>query len=248
MAAAESTSPRARLLRLGEVLGVFFVASFTALVVGVVARVVGALAAGDAGAFLATYLAAYLVLGASAAVYLLAAPTGARLDLDVPTGEDVRDALLGFIGVVVAVPLLAVAGTVAGLPVVDAAALGEPIDPTLLLAAIPLSVLLGVPAQELLFRNVCQRRLARSFPTWVAVGLPSVLMVLLTLGTFVGAPLAGLVVPALAVAVASVAIGLVYERTETVVAAWLLHSALVVGLLSLLYLAASTALDLSAIV
>lgn len=140
-----------------------------------------------------------------------------------------------------------VAAVFAGLPVLHTGALGEPVDPPLLLAAIPLFLFLGVPAQELLFRNVCQKRLDDRFPTWVAIGVPSLLMVVFSLGTFVGAPALGLVVPALAVAIASNAIGVVYARSGTLVAAWLLHGALTVTLLSLLYLDASTALELSSI-
>lgn len=247
MATVEESAIGARLVRFTEVFLAFLVAAVLALGFGGI--IVGLVGSSTVSLFpfVATYVLGYGALGASALAYVRIVQNTNALDLSVPSLLDVRDVLVAFLGVVLAVVLVAAVAAAAGLPVVHAGSVGDPVDSPLLLAAIPLSLFLGVPAQELLFRNACQKRLDERFPTWVAIGVSSLLMVALTLGTFVGAPALGLVVPALAVAIASNAIGLVYARSGTLVSAWLLHGALTVTLLSLLYLDASTALELSSI-
>lgn len=247
MATATGPTLGDRLNRLVEVFAV-------SLVAGVAAAVAGgfvAVATGFDGAsllpFVGTYVFVYAALGATALVYALRYGGLDFLDLTPPSLRDVRDALLALLGVVVAVLSVAGVAALAGFPVAHPAAVGEPVAASLLLAAVPLSLVLGVPAQELLLRNVCQKRLDERFPAWVAVGGPSLLMVALTLAPFAGAPAVGLVVPALAVAVASNAVGLVYHRSGTLVSAWLLHAALTVTLLSVLYLDATTAFELNAL-
>jgi len=231
-----------------EVLAVFGTAALLSAVASATITIFAPLATAALVPFVLLYVGAYGVLGTVAGVFLVTIHGASYLDLRPPSLFDVRDVLVVFVGAVLLTGIVAGVGHFAGLPVVDPGTVGEPVDGTLLAAAIPLATFVGVPAQELLFRNACQKRLAESFPTWVAIGLSTVLMVLFTLASFVGAPILGLLVPALAVAIASIAIGLVYARTESLIAAWLLHSALLVALLSLLYLDATTALELSSLV
>ncbi len=247
MATATAPSVGDRLRRLVEVLAVSFAAGVAAAVAGGFVAVATGFDGVSLLPFVATYCFVYAALGATALVYALRDGGLDSLDLAPPSLRDVRDALLAYLGVVVAVFLVAAVAALAGLPVVHLAAVGEPVAAPLLLAAVPLSLVVGVPAQELLLRNVCQKRLAERFPPWVAVGGPSLLMVALTLAPFAGAPAVGLVVPALTVAVASNAVGLVYHRSGTLVSAWLLHAALTVTLLSVLYLDATTAFELHAL-
>lgn len=244
---AAAPSSRARLFRLAEVVAVALAAVGLAALAGLLIHLTPSLGSFTFGWFVGTYGFAYGTLGVAVVVYVLLRHGRAYLDLSPPSFRDLRDVLVAFIAVVGGVAIVSGAAALAGLPVLHAGSVGDPVDPPLLLAAIPLTLALGVPAQELLFRNVCQKRLGERFPAWVAVGVPSLLMVAFTLGPFLGAPALGLVVPALAVAVASNAIGLVYARSGSLVAAWSLHAALTMALLSLLYLDASTTLELSSL-
>ena len=246
MATAEGPTFGDRLAALGVAVGVAFAGGLAAAVSGGFFAVILGPVGDSLAGFAFTYVGAYAMLGLAAAAYVLS--RGVEfLDLDPPTLVDVRDVLVAYLAVVALALLVAGGASLADVPVVHAASLGNPVAPSLLLAAFPLTLAVGAPAQELLFRNVCQKRIAEVAPTWFAVGASSLLMVAFALATFAGAPPVGLVVPALVVAVASSAIGLVYARSGNLVAAWLLHCALTASLLSVLYLDATTALELSAL-
>lgn len=239
-------SARDRVAAVASVAGVVAGAGLAALVGGGVFAVALGPVADSPAAFAATYVGAYAMVGCTAAAYVLFRGGRAFLDLALPTAADLRDVLAAYLGVAVATAVIAGLAAVAGLPVFDPRGLGDPVAAPVLLTAAPLAVAVGVPARVLLFRNVCQKRLAAVVPAWAAVGVASLSLIAFTLAPFAGAAPTALVVPALALAVASNAVGLVYERSGTLVAAWLLHAALTASLIAVLYLDATGALDLSA--
>lgn len=130
-----------------------------------------------------------------------------------PTRRDVRYAVAGLVGALVAAVVLSVVVTTLGVAP-EGSVFDDPImaDPRVALGLAALSVVLVAPAEELLFRGAIQGRLRESFRPGMAVGLASLIFgsthLLNYTGSVVGA-LGGVAI----VTVGGVIFGTIYERT-----------------------------------
>lgn len=94
---------------------------------------------------------------------------------------------------------------------------------TLLLLMIPISILFIGPGEELVFRNVVQKRLAETYADWSAIGITSLVFGAIHLPAYATEPLPQ-VVPSLAIVFAlSILLGWLYVRTEKLVVPALAH-------------------------
>lgn len=133
--------------------------------------------------------------------------------------------------------LILAAGTLAvlfGIQIVGNVLLGgsgtTTVEPTLagesrlsLLVLVPVGTLLVAPAEELLFRNVLQKRLGENTPMWIAVVAVSLLFALFHLGTYAGAPPARAVVGLSTVFLEALVLGAAYERSGNVCVPMIAH-------------------------
>ncbi|WP_049933846.1 CPBP family intramembrane glutamic endopeptidase [Halarchaeum acidiphilum] len=91
----------------------------------------------------------------------------------------------------------------------------------------PVSLLLVGPGEELLMRNVVQKRLYRAFSRRGAVVVGGLVFALVHLPAYAtgGADAAALAVTLARLCCVSLVLGVVYERTDSVVASALAHGA-----------------------
>lgn len=96
-------------------------------------------------------------------------------------------------------------------------------DERLLLLLIPVSILFIGPGEELVFRNVVQKRLAEHFSTWGAIGVASVIFAAIHFSAYAtGSP--PQILGSLAIVFAlSILLGWIYARTEKLVVPALTH-------------------------
>jgi membrane protease YdiL (CAAX protease family) len=154
-----------------------------------------------------------------AALYLGVSGRGLPfLDLRAPNSRDAGYAvggLLAILGIAVGIEaLFGWLGVETATHGVEEQARGG--APGFLLVLIPGSLLFVGPGEELLYRNLIQKRLTEAFPAWRAVALTSGVFALVHTSVFSGGDGTGAVVASLAVAfVLSLVLGVVYHRTRS---------------------------------
>ncbi|MFB6200648.1 MAG: lysostaphin resistance A-like protein [Halorhabdus sp.] len=92
--------------------------------------------------------------------------------------------------------------------------------------AVLVALIFGVnaPVEEALFRNVIQKRLASALESRLALGVAALVFGLIHLPVYLSGGIAGAVIPILVVTVAGAGFGIVYARTQNLVAATLSHA------------------------
>lgn len=194
-------------------------------------------------AYLAIGIVTYLVTALVVYGYLRASGEGwAFLDVRVPTGRD----LVAIVGGLLAVVVVSVAGEVAvtslGLPVAPNVAL-EPVlsgalagQRVLVLALIPIMFVLIAPVEELLYRNVVQKRLAEWVSPAGAIVLASAVFAVAHVPAYSGGSTLALAVACTLTFVTSLVFGWLYHRTGSIVVPAVVHGGLNAMSLGLLYL------------
>ncbi|WP_020220892.1 CPBP family intramembrane glutamic endopeptidase [Halarchaeum acidiphilum] len=144
---------------------------------------------------------------------------------------DRRDALWAAGGLLATFVVLAVTGALASALGVGGAMHSSVAEiratPWLGLWLVPVSLLLVGPGEELLMRNVVQKRLYRAFSRRGAVVVGGLVFALVHLPAYAtgGADAAALAVTLARLCCVSLVLGVVYERTDSVVASALAHGA-----------------------
>ncbi|WP_248516212.1 CPBP family intramembrane glutamic endopeptidase [Salinarchaeum laminariae] len=96
-------------------------------------------------------------------------------------------------------------------------------DASLLLLMVPISILFIGPGEELVFRNVVQKRLTETFQTWTAIGITSLVFGAIHFSAYATDPLPQ-IVPSLAIVFAlSIILGWLYARTERLIVPAVAH-------------------------
>lgn len=147
------------------------------------------------------------------------------LDLEPPGLRDVGYVLGGvvvLVGVLIGVSALANALGV-GLTDHSLAGTAEDADPMVVLLLVPVSFLFVGPGEELVFRNVVQKRLAESFSTAGAIGLASVAFATIHFPAYATGTLPQILTSLVVVFALSVILGWLYARTEKLVVPALVH-------------------------
>ncbi|MBP2251227.1 membrane protease YdiL (CAAX protease family) [Halarchaeum solikamskense] len=143
---------------------------------------------------------------------------------------DRRDALWAGGGLLAMFAVLAATGVLAGALGIENATHGTVTaireTPWLGLLLVPVSLLFVGPGEELLMRNVVQKRLYGAFSRRDAIVLASVVFTLVHLPAYAtpGASALALCVTLARLCCVALVLGVVYERTDSVVAAALAHS------------------------
>lgn len=172
--------------------------------------------------FLVQSLLSVVAYTSAVVAYLFASGRG-RGFLDIVRPE--RSELVLAAGTLVALFVIQIAGNF--VPVesgTDTLAPTLAAEPSIsLLVLVPVGALLVAPAEELLFRNVLQKRLGERFPSWVAVAAVSLLFALFHLGTYGGGASARTAVVLSTVFLEALVLGVAYERSGNIVVPIIAH-------------------------
>lgn len=161
------------------------------------------------------------------------------IDLDWLDTRELLYCLGGFVGLLIVLIASAQLLDVLGVPsspsaVVDVGVEG---DPTVFLILIPLSFLFVGPAEELLFRNVIQKSLYRSFSTPGAIVVSSLLFAGFYLPAYVVAPVPAMLGGLSLVFLLSLLLGFTYARTDNLLVPASIHGAFNAFQYAVLYVA-----------
>lgn len=215
-------------------LGAFFAASIvavggsalsiaTAMPVLFVLRPADGMAA-SAGGFAALFVASYVGYALAGAVYLAWSGRGlGYLDVRLPTLGDVGYVVAGIFSVFAAVVVVGLVVTRLGVESTPHNLFEAGMDPSILLVLLPLVLFVNAPVEELVFRNVVQKRLAENFSQPTAVILASAIFAVVHLPAYFNPMLSATAVSLAVVFVASLVFGTVYARTRNVVVPSVVH-------------------------
>lgn len=147
------------------------------------------------------------------------------LDLEAPTLRDVGYVVAGVLGLTILLAGISVLASELGVTfsqhsIEEAAREG---NHDLLLVLIPFSILFVGPGEELIYRNLVQKRLAETFSPRVAIGIASVVFGSIHVSAYATSGPAQ-ILGSLAIVVAlSVVLGWLYVRTEKLIVPALTH-------------------------
>ncbi|MFB6110560.1 MAG: lysostaphin resistance A-like protein [Halodesulfurarchaeum sp.] len=181
-----------------------------------------------------------LGLGIVAAGYVhLTGRDWSFLDLDWPTRRGWLYVVTGTVGMFA---ILVVSGWITrtlGIPSAEQGMVKAAKDtPIVLLAFVPLSWLVIGPGEELLSRNVIQKHLYDSFSRPAAVIVATAVFTAMHLPAYATGPLPAIFATLLRLFATSLVLGVVYERTETLVVPVLVHGTYNAAQFAVIYLIA----------
>jgi len=165
-------------------------------------------------------------LGLVAAGYALQRQEGlAYFDVRMPDKRGWIHVVLGLVGMFAVLLVGGVVSTMIGLPSAQHGIIQQAQqNPAILLPLIPLSLLAIGPGEELLNRNVVQKSLYGAYSRWGAVLVATLIFTVIHVPAYgAGATPAALFVTLVRLFLVSLVLGVVYERTENVVVAALVH-------------------------
>ncbi|AGN02577.1 abortive infection protein [Salinarchaeum sp. Harcht-Bsk1] len=147
------------------------------------------------------------------------------LDLDPPGLRDVGYVVLGVVVLVGALFAISIVANALGLGLSNhsLADTAESADPLIVALLIPASILFVGPGEELVFRNVVQKRLGESFSTWGAIGLASVAFAAIHFPAYATGSLSQILASLVVVFTLSILLGWLYVRTEKLFVPALTH-------------------------
>ena len=147
------------------------------------------------------------------------------LDLDLPGLRDGGYVLFGVVVLVGALFGISILASELGLGLSNhsLAETAETADPTIVLLLVPASILFVGPGEELIFRNLVQKRLAESFSTWGAIGLASVAFAVIHFPAYATGSLPQILGSLVVVFTLSILLGWLYVRTEKLFVPALTH-------------------------
>jgi len=167
--------------------------------------------------------------GAVAAVgyYLQVSDRGlAFVDWAWPTRRDLAAIVVGVVAIFGLYGLVTAVRSILEVPAaqsqVEQAIRASP-DPVAVAGLVVLSVIVVGPSEELLFRNVVQKRLRAAYAAPAAIGLASIFFGVLHLGQYGSGPPLGTVVSLVTVVALATILGSVYEWTENLVVPAAVH-------------------------
>lgn len=165
-------------------------------------------------------------LGIVAAAYALRQPAGLRyFDVRVLGRRDWIYVVGGLVGMFAVLVVGGVASQWLGLPSTEHGLIEQAqTDPGILLPLVPLSLLAIGPGEELLNRNVVQKHLYDAYTRYGAVLVATLVFTVIHVPAYAGsATPAALFVTLVRLFLVSLVLGAVYERTDNVVVAALVH-------------------------
>lgn len=165
-------------------------------------------------------------LGLVAAGYALQRPEGLDyFDVRMPDKRGWIHVVLGLVGMFAVLLVGGVVSSTIGLPSAQHGIIKQAQqNPAILLPLIPLSLLAIGPGEELLNRNVVQKSLYGAYSRWGAVLVATLIFTVIHVPAYgAGATPAALFVTLVRLFLVSLVLGVVYERTENVVVAALVH-------------------------
>lgn len=174
--------------------------------------------------FVSGFLGQYAGWTTVVAAFLLVTGRTGYLDVDGLSRRDVRETavvttvLLGIWGVVIAIV------SVFELPFTGHELSGVGSGVGELAVLIALIFLVNAPVEEALFRNVIQKRLGSALESRLALGVAALVFGLIHVPFYLNGGVLGAVIPILLVTVAGAGFGIVYVRTQNLVAATLSHA------------------------
>ncbi|MFD1587051.1 CPBP family intramembrane glutamic endopeptidase [Halorientalis brevis] len=204
------------------------------------------LSASPAG-FAALFVASYVGYALAGVAYLAWSDRGfGYLDVEIPDVRDLLYVVVGIVGVFAAVIALGVLISLLDTPSTPHNLFEPGMNPQILLVLIPLVLFVNAPVEELVFRNVVQKRLAESFSTPSAVVLASVIFGVVHLPSYYNPDLRATAVSLGLVTVASLVFGAVYAKTDNVVVPSVVHGVYNAVQIGLFYLFVSADQTLTA--
>ena len=181
------------------------------------------LSASPAG-FAALFVASYVGYALAGVAYLAWSDRGfGYLDVEVPDVRDLLYVVAGIVGVFAAVIALGILISLLDTPSTPHNLFEPGMNPQILLVLIPLVLFVNAPVEELVFRNIVQKRLAESFSTPSAIVLASVIFGVVHLPSYYNPNLQATAVSLGLVTVASLVFGAVYAKTDNVVVPSVVH-------------------------
>lgn len=165
-------------------------------------------------------------LGVVAAAYALSRPEGVRFfDVRMPDRRGWLHVVGGLVGMFAVLVAGAAAGQLLGLPSTQHGIMEQAqTNPGILLPLVPLSLLAIGPGEELLNRNVVQKHLYGTYTRYGAVLVATIVFTVVHVPAYgAGATPAALLVTLVRLFLVSLVLGVVYERTDNVVVASLVH-------------------------
>lgn len=194
--------------------------------------------------FAALFVASYVGYALAAVAYLRWSGRGFEyLDVELPDVRDLLFVLVGIVGVFAAVIVLGVLISLLDTPSTPHNLFEPGMNPRVLLVLIPLVLFVNAPVEELVFRNIVQKRLAESFTDAGAIVLASVIFGVVHLPAYYNPDLRATAVSLGLVTVASLVFGTVYAKTDNVLVPSAVHgiyNAVQIGLFYLFVTAEET--------
>jgi len=176
------------------------------------------------GPFAALFVASYVGYAFAGVAYLHWTGRGlAYLDVRIPTRRDLLYVGGGTVGIFTVVATLGTLVSLFDVPSTPHNLFEGGLDPNVVLVLIPLVLFVNAPVEELLFRNVVQKRLAEDFSDTTAVVLGAVVFAVVHVPAYYNPALAAMAVSLALVFVASLVFGYLYVRTDNVVVPSAVH-------------------------
>jgi membrane protease YdiL (CAAX protease family) len=174
--------------------------------------------------FAALFVASYVGYALAGVAYLAWTGRGlAYLDVDVPDGRDLLFVVVGVVGVFGAVIALGALISLLDTPSTPHNLFEPGMNPRVLLVLVPLVLFVNAPVEELVFRNVVQKRLAETFTSSSAIVLASLIFAVVHLPAYYNPDLRATAVSLGLVTVASLVFGYVYAETDNVLVPSAVH-------------------------
>jgi membrane protease YdiL (CAAX protease family) len=147
------------------------------------------------------------------------------LDLDLPDRWDLAYVVGGLIALTALLVAISVAADALGLGLSEHSLTeqAQEGDPIVVLLLIPASILFVGPGEELIFRNLVQKRLGETFSTWGSIGLASVVFAAIHFPAYATGALPTILGSVVVVFSLSILLGWLYARTEKLVVPALTH-------------------------
>lgn len=147
------------------------------------------------------------------------------LDLDLPDRWDVAYVVGGLVALTALLVAISIAANALGIGLSEHSLTEQAQDgnPTVVLLLIPASILFVGPGEELIFRNLVQKRLGETFSTWGSIGLASVVFATIHFPAYATAALPTILGSLVVVFALSILLGWLYARTEKLVVPALTH-------------------------
>ncbi len=197
--------------------------------------------------FVVLFVAAYAGMVLAVWGYLRLSGRGwSYLDVRAPTRRDLAYVVGGTAGGFAALTALGAVVELAGLPTTPNTALEPALagDPSFLLVLVPLVLFVNAPVEELVFRNVVQKRLYGAYGKGWAVVLASVIFALVHLPAYYNPDLRATGVMVGLIFAGSLVFGWTYARTDNLVVPTVVHGLFNAIQILLLYFYLTTDLTL----